>query len=803
MERGRRGERLSAAPGGAPGAEAARALERIDDAFALTDREFRYTYVNPAALRLVGKTREEALGRSLWEVFPATADSEAGREFRRVVDEGAEARFVTHYTGEGYDLHLEVRAYPTGDGGLALLLRDVTARVHAERAERALREREAWVRSVFEQAPVAVAVVRGRTIADAVFDLVNPRGLEILPVGRRAVGRRVRDVLPEADGGLLALLQEVLDAGAPRSITDYRLPLDRDGDGAPEDYWFSFVYHPLRDADGAVAGLVAVGVEVTERVRSLRRAEALAEALRESRARARALFVDAPLPMWVFDLETLRVLDVNEAAVAHYGWPRDAFVGMSVEALRPAETLRELHDALAGAREELARGERSLARFQTRHRTRDGRVVDVELAAQNTTYGGRPARIVLAADVTARVDLEERLRQAQKMEAVGRLAGGVAHDFNNLLTVIGGNLEFLQADLPPGLPPDHAARGDAAEIAHAAERARGLVRQLLAFSRRQPVRPERLRVAELVRGAEKLLRRVIGEEIVLAVHVADEALAVHADPGQLEQVLMNLVVNARDAMLEPRHGHAGGGGAVEVEVAPARLTPGEAAAWDGLAARDDGRYVRLTVRDSGHGMDDATRARAFEPFFTTKAVGAGTGLGLSTVLGIVQQAGGGVRVTSAPGAGTQVTILLPAADAGDETVVGRRPGDGTRAGAPATVLVAEDEAPVRALLRRALERHGHRVLEARHGGDALQAWRRHAGEISAVITDLRMPEMGGRELVARLRAERPDLGVVFLSGYADEVPGPLGPGERFVEKPFVTATLIEALAAVLDGAARR
>jgi signal transduction histidine kinase/CheY-like chemotaxis protein len=406
---------------------------------------------------------------------------------------------------------------------------------------------------------------------------------------------------------------------------------------------------------------------------------------------------------------------------------------------------------------------------------------------------GRVVRVAgLSEDVTGQRELEGRLRQAQRMEAVGQLAGGIAHDFNNLLSVITGNLELLAADLPPDLPPTHPAREDADEIARAATRARHLVRHLLAFSRKQPARPQHLRVGELVRNAEKLLRRVIGEEIALEVHVGEGEAAVHVDAGQLEQVLINLAVNARDAMLTPLHGHPGTGGVLAIEVDALALDAAEARQWE----TTPGPWVRLRVRDTGHGMDAATRVQAFEPFFTTKDVGRGTGLGLSTVFGIVRQARGVVRVDSVPGGGTTFTVLLPAA-AEDGAAAAGTPPPRAAAGS-STVLLVEDEAPVRAVARRLLERRGYTVLEARHGADALDVWRAHGSAVEVVITDVRMPELGGRELVARLRAERPRVPVVYMSGYADEGPRlASGSYDAFVEKPFTSEALFGALDGVL------
>jgi PAS domain S-box-containing protein len=393
-------------------------------------------------------------------------------------------------------------------------------------------------------------------------------------------------------------------------------------------------------------------------------------------------------------------------------------------------------------------------------------------------------------DETEREQLAERLRQAQKMEAVGQLAGGVAHDFNNLLTVITGNLEFAQADLPPESP----VRRDLDEIARASQRARDLVRQLLAFSRKQTVVLQPIDLSEVVRGAESLLRRVIGEEILLDVHLAKRLPAIRADRSQLEQVLMNLAVNARDAMLTPAHGTQGRGGTLQIDTASVYITADEATRLSGL---HPGQAVRLRVRDSGHGMDAVTRARAFEPFYTTKAVGSGTGLGLATVFGIVRQFGGAIRLESIPGTGTLFSLYFPAAPDG-AVPIALTPPPGLRERGHATVLLVEDESAVRAAARRMLERQGFTVLEARHGSDAVLLWRDRHRDVDCVITDLRMPEMGGRELIEQLRADRPELPVVFMSGYSEQaMPNATTPHTAFVEKPFTMEGLVGAVQLVL------
>jgi PAS domain S-box-containing protein len=411
--------------------------------------------------------------------------------------------------------------------------------------------------------------------------------------------------------------------------------------------------------------------------------------------------------------------------------------------------------------------------------------------------GGAPLRMLgTLLDVTERKQLEEQLRQAQKMEAVGQLAGGVAHDFNNLLTAVITHLQLALDELPPrgadrGGGGGAGARGEVEEALEASRRAAALTRQLLTLSRRQAPHARVLDANARVAEAERLLRRLLGGGVRLEVALQRAPALVRADPGQLDQVLMNLVLNARDAM--PR------GGALTVATGEEFLGEAAARAW-GLPRA--GRYVRLAVSDTGEGMDAATRARVFEPFFTTKPLGQGTGLGLAVVYGIVSAAGGTVHVESAPGRGSTFTVLLPRAEAPLEGPSGHTPLPLPPRGHE-TVLLVEDELPVRTSTRRLLQRHGYRVLEAAHGADALRLLRERPGEVAVVLTDLRMPEMGGRELVAHLRAAAPALPVVYVSGYTDaEVPeGEPLDGVPLLLKPYEAEDLLRLLRACLDAAA--
>jgi signal transduction histidine kinase/CheY-like chemotaxis protein len=380
---------------------------------------------------------------------------------------------------------------------------------------------------------------------------------------------------------------------------------------------------------------------------------------------------------------------------------------------------------------------------------------------------------------------EGELRQSQKMEAIGRLAGGIAHDFNNLLTAISGYNSILMRRMESSDP----GREDAQEIERAAERAASLTQQILAFSRRQVLQPEVLDLNEIIRKTKGMLERIIGEDVALSIDLAPDLAAVRADPGQIEQVLMNLAVNARDAM--PR------GGRLEIATENAELGPSDESVASSL---DPGDYAQLTVSDTGVGMAAETRARIFEPFFTTKGLSEGTGLGLSTVYGIVNQSGGGIRVDSEPGRWTRFVIHLPRCDdVPAESAATDR--SGTPRGSE-TVLIAEDDPGVRRLTRRMLEELGYAVLEAEDGVRALALAKDFDGSLPLLLTDVIMPDLGGVELVARLNEIRPETRVVYVTGYADDALGKdveLPSRTAFLPKPFTQEELARKLRDVLDG----
>ncbi|HEX6070625.1 MAG TPA: ATP-binding protein [Longimicrobiaceae bacterium] len=517
------------------------------------------------------------------------------------------------------------------------------------------------------------------------------------------------------------------------------------------------------------------------------------EALDRVREQQEALLHSIPDPAWLKDSDR-RFLAVNEATVRLLNadvsiradalpLTRESLIGRRLtDLLEPAAAERvAFHDAVV-----LTEGQTLRQETVGTHRDGATRWLETVTMPARDRHGAIVGLVGVARDVTERKQLEARLFQSQKMEAVGRLAGGIAHDFNNVLTAIRGHAEFLLMDLPA----DTEARQDAEGIGQAVDRAAGLTRQLLAFSRKQLLQPRVIELNEVVTEMERMLRRLIGEDIELLNHPGPDLGRVRADPGQIEQVILNLAVNARDAMPD--------GGTLLIETQNVEL---DSAYGRGHPQVAPGSYVLLAISDTGCGMDEATQAQIFEPFFTTKEVGRGTGLGLATAYGIVQQSGGTIWVYSEVGKGTSFKIYLPRVDAPQEakTVVPARPAEG---GAE-TLLLVEDDPAVRALAMRLLERAGYTVIEASDGAEALRIAAAHAGVIDLLLTDAVMPRLGGRELAERLLDRRPGMAVLCMSGYTDDAVlrhGIINEGAAFLEKPFTPEGLLRKVRAVLDGA---
>jgi|SRR5579871_54701 len=523
--------------------------------------------------------------------------------------------------------------------------------------------------------------------------------------------------------------------------------------------------HHLLTLLSAIGGQIG---QFTERRRS-------EESLRETAARYRLLFESNPHPMWVYDRETLAFLAVNNAAIEQYGYSREEFSRMSLKDIRPADDIPALLDDVHKSTSRLHRD------GPWRHRKKDGTVIAVEITAHPIQFDSRDACLVLSSDITERIKIEEQFHQSQRLESIGRLAGGVAHDFNNLLTVINGYTELILSRLPRESQFVEAL----GEIRGAGQRAASLTGQLLAFSRKQIVQPAVLNLNHVVTEVEKMLRRLIGEDIELATKLASGLGNIRADAGQMQQVIMNLAVNARDAMP--------GGGTLIIETTNVALDQNYSERHPDV---QPGPYVMLAVTDTGAGMTEEVRQRIFEPFFTTKPKGSGTGLGLATVHGMVRQSGGWIWVYSEVGRGTTFKIYFP--QVADSVTPGRAVVRTDLRG-DETILVVEDQEEVRKLAEAALKQHGYTVLSAKSGEEAISLAGTFSGAIHLLLTDIVMPGMNGRDLAARLTKDR-QLRVLFMSGYTDNAiahRGILDSGVDYIQKPFTPRTLAQKVREVL------
>jgi len=580
----------------------------------------------------------------------------------------------------------------------------------------------------------------------------------------------LRHVHPE-DRELVLAEEERLRKAGQSFLAEYRM-IARDG----RVLWFRDESMILRGADGRPTLLYGILYDITER-------KAAEFALRESEERLRMALEAAHLGMWEWDPDTDAAFWDDRHCKLFGLWASQApATGTKfIELVNPEDHQWIRH----AAREALRTGGAYGAEYRVRWP--DGSehwLASAGRLMHDPTQNKRRMRGITY-DVTDRRGLEDHLRRAQKMEAIGQLAGGVAHDFNNLLMVIRGHVELLLDR--KGL--DAATSRNAEAIQKAADRAAGITQQLLAFSRKQVLQPRVVELRRVVSDISALLRRLLGSVIEFRLQLPAEPLWVRADESQLEQVVLNLVLNARDAMPE--------GGTVTVALD--RLTNDSAALrrHPGMAAVD---HVRLRVADTGIGMDAATQARIFEPFFTTKELGKGTGLGLATVYGIVKQSEGWIWVDSAPGAGTTFEILLPAVEAPEKETAAESPQKSKEPRGSETILVVDDEEGVREVALMALTAQGYRVLAADSGAEALKIAAAETGPIHALITDAVMPGMNGPALAQRLRESRPQTRVLYISGYAEDasvLEDAMQRGEAFLQKPFSLDALAQKVRALL------
>ena len=606
------------------------------------------------------------------------------------------------------------------------------------------------------------------------FDAKHTQTLYINPAYERIWGRSCESLyrdpqsfaepVPSADRARLLEYMGRIERGEQAGKVEYRV-IQPNGDVR----WLHAHAVPIRNEHGEVYRIAGVVLDITES----REAQL---ALEESAQRYRKL-TDATFDAIVISQDGL-LKEVNAGYVEMFGYAIEELIG------RPITDLIEPESTVEVKRRYSANVEGT---YEVIGRRKDGKKLFLEATGRTHDIGGRPARITALRDVTEKRTLEDQFRQAQKMEAVGRLAGGVAHDFNNLLTVIMSYTDMLSE----GFLPQDPRADDLDQIRKAAVTAASLTRQLLAFSRQQVIEPRLVNLNDIVASSEKMLTRLIGEDVELVTSLTTDPLAVLIDPGQLEQVIMNLAVNSRDAMPT--------GGKLTLETAVVKM--------DAEYTRDHwpatpGGFAMVAVTDTGTGMDEETRARIFEPFFTTKEVGKGTGLGLATVYGIIKQSNGFIWVYSELGHGTTFKIYLPLVDKRAEQYGGQAEVTPLPTGTE-TILLAEDAAAVRMAARQILERSGYTVLEAPTGKDALTIASKRQAPIHLLLTDVVMPEMSGRELAEQFAEYRPASRVLYMSGYTDDAVirhGLLRPGIAYLQKPFSPDTLARKVREVLDTA---
>ncbi len=791
-------------------------LDSADDVIWCTDAEGRFTYVSRAVRSSLGYEPDELIGKAFDIVLTETATAEA-RAFLSAYLRGELGTpplrlELVHRRKDGTEFCGEIITHPIlDDQGRLVEIQGITRDVsERKRAEEVLRESEAMLRGILRAVPLGVGVTRNRVMLwsnDQMSAMIGRSKDEFQGLSSR--------ILYESDAEFdrvgEALAKGMNETGA--GCIETRL-VRKDG----SSFEALILAARVNPSDPSSVVIVVVS-DITEQTRA-------ADTLRESEERYRSLFENAPVAMWEEDysgvyrrlqefrdagitdlrayfndhpevvwelLARVKILAANNAAVRLHGASSEGELRSKLHSVFAPETYPALREGIIA----IAGGSSSFETETIVH-TLHGAKQDlfVRWAVVPSSQGCGPRVYLSLMDITKRKRAEEerekleaQLRQAQKMEAVGQLAGGVAHDFNNLLQVISGYGELLAGELRPG------TRGhlEIKEMMKAAERAGALVRQLLAFSRRESIRPRNVELNDLIRDLLKMLRRVIGEHIDLRLDLREGAPAIWADPGQIEQVLMNLCVNARDAMP--------GGGRLAVETRPVELTEDFMAAYPEACP---GRYVLLRVSDTGHGMEPDVLDRMYEPFFTTKSVGKGTGLGLATVYGIVKQHGGIITCSSEPGKGASFSVYLPAA-AGAAEEFGSENAPLEIPCGTETILFAEDEPLVRNLGRQILTSGGYRVLAAKDGHEALKLYDAHAEEIALVVLDVVMPGFNGKAVADRIKSHNPHIPILFSSGYDfSMLEGVLSSGEvaNVIRKPYTQREFLRRIRELLDEAKR-
>jgi PAS domain S-box-containing protein len=760
---GRGGPTSSAAEGGAE-QRYRRFFEAARDGILILDAETgRVVDVNPFLIELLAFPREEFLGKELWELGFFKGERANQAHFGELQKGYVRYEDMALETGDGRRIEVDFAStvyFVNEEKLIQCSIRDISER---KRAEEALRASRQVTEGIINAIPARVfwkdrqLVYLGCNAAfarDAGFsDPKDVIGKDDYQMGWRdqaeAYRRDDRKVIESGRAKLLIEEPQTTPGGDSITLLTSKVP--------------------LLDSKGDVTGVIGTYFDITDRKRAEESQALLATAVDQS-------------------AETIMITDaagtisyVNPAFEKATGYTREEVIGHNPRLLKSGQQDAEFYRQMWTV---LSRGEIWSGHFINRRKDGTHFEETATISPVRDAAGQIVNYVAVKRDVTNENRLEAQLRQAQKMEAVGSLAGGVAHDFNNLLGVIMGYGEIVYRQLAGEDP----LKGKVGQILKAAERAAGLTRQLLAFSRKQVLQPKILDLNTVVSDMDKMLRRLIGEDVEFTTLLEPHLGSVRADPGQIEQVVMNLVVNSRDAMPE--------GGRLTIETHNADLDAEYAATHS--PARP-GPYVALVITDSGSGMDAATQALIFEPFFSTKGVGKGTGLGLATVYGIVKQSEGHIWVYSEVGVGTTFKIYLPRID--EEAVLERPPEPGPLLRGSETVLLVEDAESLRELLREALETNGYTVLVARDGAEALQIAAAHAGPIHMLVTDVIMPGMSGPKIVDLLAPRRPEMKVLFVSGYSDESltrHGLVGPGRAFLSKPFGPEVLLRKVRESLD-----
>ena len=734
-----------------------------------------YTYVSPKSKELLGYEPDQVVGKTLFDLMPPEEAERVYRLFMTLSESMESFKDLenTNLHKDGRLVVLETDGMPIFDAdgsfkGYRGIDRNITER---KRADAILRARENQIRLLLNSTAEAICGLD----REGKSTFVNRACLRLLghSTNDELIGKNIHHLIHHAyPGGSPYPVEECPIFQAFRKgeyiHIDDEVLWRKDGTSFSAEYWS----YPIVQND-QILGAVVTFIDITERKRT-------EEALKKSEKKYRTLFEDYRDAIYIVTRDG-EFVDVNQAMVELFGYKKEEMMGINMIELyrNPDEGPRIL-----GELEKKG----SLKDYEIKFKKKEGKEIDclITVTAKKGDDGSIIGYQGMIRDITKQKKLEAQFLQAQKMEAIGRLAGGIAHDFNNLLTAIIGNAELSLAQLGK----DSSLREMIVEINNAGQRAASLTRQLLAFSRKQVIQPKVLNLNEILEDMEKMLRRMIGEDVELKTVLEPNLWRVEADPGQMEQVIMNLAVNARDAMSQ--------GGRLTLETANVNLD--DDYFRDRGVAEDPDPYVMLAVSDSGIGMDEEIRSHLFEPFFTTKEKGKGTGLGLSTVYGIVKQSGGYIWPYSEPGQGTTFKVYFPSV-AGEISLVQKKKISSINLKGSETILVVEDNKPVLKMTRKILKTYGYNVLAAQDGDEAVSVSEQYEQPIHLMLTDVIMPKMSGCEVAKQMEHVRPGMKVLYMSGYTDNAVvhhGILEKDRLYIQKPFTLEDLVFKVREVLD-----